>query len=56
MAAGQYYCRECYVEFETSDRGWQLFQIDDGGDLVFWKEIVRGEPATPEFGQGGGIS
>lgn len=51
LGLGQYYCRECYIEFETTDRGWHLFQIGDEGDLVFWKEVAR--PGTA--GQGGGI-
>lgn len=44
VAAGQYYCRECFIEFGTTDGGWQLFHIGDEGDLVFWKEVTRADP------------
>ncbi|HCC32943.1 MAG TPA: hypothetical protein DEQ28_03450 [Clostridiales bacterium] len=52
LGVGQYYCRECCIEFESTDRGWQLFRVGDEGELIFWKEVAH-VPGRARLSQGG---
>lgn len=46
VAADQYYCWDCCIEFAHTPNGWQMFRVDDEGELQMLQPEEQGQVYT----------